>query len=250
MKVSYPERVDFPVFPKPEYWFKWEQRYVYEDLETGELVFLDGYGKIHQGLGDYEAQVFLNSRKEVISVFYQKLVPYDTGWAHDREGWRWLLKGNKNMIFDSEIVSFDYPLILGKEWISEGRAGEMSLQSKGVIIAYISPRGKVNVAKGHDYRLPVKPPKPLAVLGFRELDEMLKIGEEEARTSWKNVKIPDGPRKGENVQGYYVTMVEYSANGSAILKMEIWKDVRGCVPVIAYHTEDRPKVLVARCWCL
>ncbi len=89
------------------------------------------------------------------------------------------------------------------------------------------------------------------MLEFADFDEMLAL--ENTTTSWDEVLIPDGPRKGENVQGYYVTMVEYYLNGSLTMKMEIWKDVRGCVPVIAYHPAgmrtDR-QILVARCWCL
>ena len=49
------------------------------------------------------------------------------------------------------------------------------------------------------------------------------------------VGIPDGPRKGESVQGYYVTMVEFYLNNALVTKTEIWEDVRGCVLVIVYH---------------
>jgi len=39
------------------------------------------------------------------------------------------------------------------------------------------------------------------------------------------VVIPDGPRKGESVQGYYVTMVEFYLNNALVTKTEIWEDV-------------------------
>ncbi|WP_456330424.1 hypothetical protein [Archaeoglobus sp.] len=249
MDVVYPDRADV-IFPKPEYWFKWEQRYVYEDAKTKETIFLDGYGKLHEGKEGYEAQVFLNSKKEIVSVLYQRLAPYDTGWI-DKEGWTWYLKGSGNLIFDDEVVSFDYPLVLGKRWTSRGKFGEASVESRGVVIAYISPDGKVEVADGYSYEPLVDPPEPLEALDFMELDELLEVGE--ARTSWDEVVIPDGPRKGENVQGYYVTMVEFYLNNALVTKTEIWKDVRGCVPVIVYHPagmRSEPQVLVARSWCL
>ncbi|WP_048064293.1 hypothetical protein [Archaeoglobus fulgidus] len=250
MEVEYPESAKI-IFPKPEYWFRWEQRYVYEDVDKGEVFFLDGYGKLHEGIGSYEAQVFLNENREVVSVFYQRLAPYDTKWEKDREGWTWFLKGSGKLVFDTEIVSFDYPLVLGKRWRSEGRMGAMTVESRGVVIAYISPDGEVEVAEGYSYQPPVKPPEPLEALDFMGLDELLEVGK--ATTTWDKVVIPDGPRKGENVQGYYVTMVEYLLNGSLAMKMEIWKDVRGCVPVIAYHPagmRTERQVLVARSWCL
>ena len=84
MDVVYPDMAHV-IFPKPEYWFKWEQRYVYEDVKTKETIFLDGYGKLHESRDGYEAQMFLNSKKEVVSVLYQRLVPYDTSWI-DKEG--------------------------------------------------------------------------------------------------------------------------------------------------------------------
>ena len=96
MDVVYLDKADV-VFPKPQYGSS-GSRGMYEDLKTKEMIFLDGYGKLHDGRDGYEAQVSLNSKKEIVSVLYQRLVPYQTNWI-DKESWTWFLKGSGNLIF-------------------------------------------------------------------------------------------------------------------------------------------------------
>ncbi len=126
-----------------------------------KFSFLTDTGRYSQGFDGWEPQVFLNSKREVVSIFYQKLKPYNTNWEYDREGWSWILKGSGKLIFDEEVVSFDYPLVLGKRWVSEGKLGEMSLESRGVVVAYISLEGEVKVADRFSYKPSVKPLQPL-----------------------------------------------------------------------------------------
>ncbi|MEM0331880.1 MAG: hypothetical protein QXM06_04135 [Archaeoglobaceae archaeon] len=246
MEVFYPEKVEHPIFPKPEYWFRWEQRYIYEDLSSREKIYLDGYGKIHPAFGIYEAQVFLKD-DEVIFKLYQRTESYDTGWKHDREGWSWLMKGMNSIILDGEVISFDYPLVLGKRWKSESKIGSVNFEVNGVVAAYISEDGKPSVAEGVDYKIPVKPPKPLAETGKWNFDDLELFCNKKAYTEWRDVVIPAGPREGENVTGYYVVLVETKFSKKRTVT-EIWKDVRGAVPVIVYHRSDGKRILLAKKW--
>ncbi|GAF79705.1 unnamed protein product, partial [marine sediment metagenome] len=145
-----------PIFPKAEYWFKWRQRYIYQNPITKEYEYLDGYGEHRPDYEGYKAQTFTSPDGEIKSQMYQRLEAYSTGWKDD-EGWTWYLKGVPNMILDGELVSFDYPLVLGKTWHSETTMNTALISLDGVVIAYILPNIEssrdIAVASGYKYEL-------------------------------------------------------------------------------------------------
>lgn len=239
-----------PIIPSPAPWFKWSQRYIYDtytDEEATGQAYMDGYGGIHDDYTDadtglvYGANTWLSALdpETVDSLTYVRLEDTVADFDADTVGLAWRGKGMSSLMLDGEMLIFDYPLVLGKTWTSTTTAyGFVPMQLDAVVVAYV-PAGITNsedirVAPGYTYTLPLDIkdiPEPLAELGDLSFAELAAVGDDEAPLPWSAVLVPAGPRAGQNVTGYYVVQTQTKLMGITIMKQELWKDVRGYVPL-------------------
>jgi hypothetical protein len=164
-------------------------------------------------------------------------------------------------IFDSDLLNFEYPLYLGKTWndtttITPYPNVQLPVTTEAVVAAYIEPvldsSGTVTTynvitAEGYEYQLPDLNsngilgddinaiPLPRNELGDMNWNDMKTISENDAQIGWNDVVVPEGPYKGQNIQGYYVIQQTITTGPKesplSTTEMEAWKDVRGCIPV-------------------
>jgi hypothetical protein len=244
-----------PIFPPAQPWFDWGQRYINKIVGVPAYTYQKGFGNYEPDLiinsQPYKVNIALGPSMDVIYRAYQRA-------DGDAEAWQWYMKGLWNpqlplpgLIFDGEVLNFDYPLYLGKTWADQTTFthpiyGPLPVTTNAVVIAYIPPDideiSDIIVAEGYTYTLPdlngnwipgedtdaLSVPKPLRELGDISWNDM--TSESDPYLDWEDVLIPAGPRAGENVQGYYVVKQTLNVAGT-ITQMEAWKDVRGLVPV-------------------
>jgi hypothetical protein len=240
-----------PVLSSPEPWFKWKQRYVYDVRLNGQaavMAYMNGYGNYYKDYVDkeknltYKATTWLKSvNPDVIdSTFYSRIAGYDASFPTDPKGWSWYLKGTDTLIFNGDLLTFDYPLVLGKTWKKTTTVkGIFPISYEGVVVAYvpadIHKESDIVIAHGRSYKLPVSVadiPKPLAELGGKNFDELLAVPDADAALPWKSVMVPAGPKAGLNITGYYVVQAKMKLMGVTIMEQETWKDTRGYVPIV------------------
>ncbi len=250
-----------PIFYQPNPWFKWEQRYVYEVKKGGsaqkateETSFMNGYGGFYDDVTsngkEYKKYVWLDSinPEEIETSTLVRIQETDSGFKNEK-GMTWYSKGMNKLIFDGEIIIFDYPLVLGKTWYSETTMKKfISVSFTGDVVAYIPANirseADIIVAPGKKYKLPfpVKdiplPMKEVGTLDWSSLTQKAALDESERTIKWDSVIVPAGPHKGEKVTGYYVIQTKTQIAGVTVMEQELWKDVRGYVPV--YDTYKYP----------
>jgi len=234
----------------PAQWFKWKQRYIYQTAGD-TYTYMGGYG---QGADEYyasttEAYYGINtwlsetSPETVDTEQYVRVQPYDIEdvdtdfmdpYNENNEGMTWYSVGMPGLEFDDEIIIFDYPLVLGKTWSSMTTLMDfIPVVFNAVVVAYVpadidDPSDTI-VADNYTYELPVDIsdiPMPLAELGdlgWRELTDAT-----DAEIDWMDVLIPGTEI---NITGYYVIKTELEILGITVMKQELWKDVRGYVPL-------------------
>lgn len=239
-----------PIIPSPAPWFKWSQLYIYDTYTDGAATgqaYMDGYGGIHDDYTDtktglvYGANAWLSALdpETVDSLTYVRLEDTVAEFDADPVGLAWRGKGMSSLMLDGELLIFDYPLVLGKTWTSTTTAyGFVPVRIEAAVVAYV-PAGitssdDIRVAPGYTYTLPVDIadiPQPLAELGDLSFADLDAAGDAEAQLPWSAVLIPAGPRAGQNVTGYYVVQTQTKLMGITIMQQELWKDVRGYVPL-------------------
>lgn len=254
-----------PTFPPPEPWFEWGQRYIYQIAGTGVgednppiYTYLKGFGNYEPDFIDpvtsqaYKVGLTLASVDPEVVVRKQYLRA-----EGDADQWHWYLKGSWSLteggpvelIFDGELLTFDYPLSLGKTWSDNTTiSNEIPVAIDAVVIAYIpgdiDELQDIMVAQGYEYTLPdingdgvadeadaLAVPLPLRELGNISWEAMMNVSDSEAHMAWDEVEVPGGPHQGENIQGYYVVQQSYTIAGNPMMDVEAWKDVRGFIPV-------------------
>jgi hypothetical protein len=264
-EINYPKEYDrsCPIFYSPAPWFKWKQRYVYE-IKKGDMAqkatkgssFMNGYGGFYDDVisdskTTYHKYVWLDSisPEEIETTTLVRIQDYDSPLKNEK-GMTWYSKGMNKLIFDDEIIIFDYPLVLGKTWHSETTMKKnTSVSFTGEVVAYVPSNIKsekdIIVAPGKEYKLPFsvsdipRPMKEIGDLYWASLVQKAASSPESERTiAWSSVKVPSGPHKGENVTGYYVIQTRTKIAGITVMEQELWKDVRGYVPM--YDTYKYP----------
>jgi hypothetical protein len=244
-----------PVFPPAQPWFDWGQRYINKIVGVTAYTYQKGFGNYEQDLiiegQPYKVNIALGPSMDVVYRAYQQA-------DGDAEAWHWYMKGLWNpqlplpgLIFDGEVLNFDYPLYLGKTWSDQTTFthpvyGPLPVTTSAVVIAYVPPDidevSDIIVAEGYTYSIPdlngnwipgedadaLAVPQPLRELGDVSWNDMMS--ETDPYLDWEDVLVPAGPREGENVQGYYIVKQTLNVAGT-ITEMEAWKDVRGLVPV-------------------
>jgi len=242
--INYPEKwpEECPIHPSPESWFKCKQRYIYEVHQTSDYSYMNGYGGYYPDYVDpktsqtYMVNTWLSSLSPEVkeSTMYWRAEPYVADFVDD-DGWTWYSKGMSGIILDGEFIVFDYPLVLGKTWSATTTVwGFIPVSFDATVVAYITEENEVIVADGYKYELPVDVadvPMPLAELGNITWEDMINVSDEDAQIDWSEVLIPEGPREGENVTGYYVIKGESKMLGITIIRQEWWKDVCGYIPL-------------------
>lgn len=251
-KIYYPPThlKTVPIFPSPVAWFKWNQRYIYENYADKTFSYLNGYGDYKKSVTcdnlEYKCFDWLQSYKpeKHDTSYWVRIAPYESSYSEDSCGLTWFIRGQNSMLFDDELTMFDYPLILGKKWASATKIKKLiPVSFTGKVVAFI-PAGikredEIIVAPDCQYHLPVAfadIPQPAAEYSNKtkgtDWDVLAKgYATPDAVTDWKKVKVPAGKQKGKNIQGYYVIQTETRILGKLVSKQELWKDVRGCVPV-------------------
>jgi len=256
--ITYPEDpagwAGCPIIPSPAPWFKWRQRYIYDVRVNGQAAdrsYMNGYGGYYDDYIDtaggfvYGANAWLRSiePETVDATTYVRITGYTADFALDTDGLSWYSKGNGSLRFDGEILIFDYPLVLGKTWSSRTTIRRsIPVEFEAVVAAYIpagiSSSDDIVVAPGRTYTPPIdiaEIPLPLAELGGMTFEELDAVSVADAQIPWPEVRIQAGPRAGLNVTGYYVIQTQLKLAGITVMKQELWKDVRGFVPVYDIH---------------
>jgi hypothetical protein len=219
-----------PIFPNPQSWFKWPQRYIYSTsgiMGAGQS-YLEGYGDIHPDWS-YEGKTYKQtySRNSIAYSIYIRTKPYRADFKEDEKGWSWWLKkigvSNLGIIFKDEVLFFDYPLALNKTWGGYTTA-MLSVGDKQVPIPIpVDYEAKVT-RYVPEYEVPIE-------LGLSaDLDE--------AEAKFIDAKQLYTPDTHFYRPGCLVTELELKPLGVIPIKMEIWKDVRGCVPVQRIYVLD------------
>lgn len=279
-EINYPKEHDqsCPIFYSPAPWFKWEQRYVYEikkgnmaQRSTKNYSYMNGYGGFYDDVSSdgtiYRKYVWLDSisPEEIETTTLVRIQEYDSPFKNEK-GMTWYSKGMNKLIFDGEIIIFDYPLVLGKTWYSEtSMKKNTSVSFAAEVVAYvpanIQSEKDIVVAPGKRYKLPFsisdipQPMKEIGDLDWETLVQKIASSPESEKTiDWSLVHVPLGPHKDEKVTGYYVIQTKTKIAGITVMEQELWKDVRGYVPVydtykyppLAFPQQHRTKI--AKIW--
>jgi hypothetical protein len=223
-----------PYFYSPESWFKWPQRYIY-NITGGGHSYLEGYGDIHSDW-IYQGVVYNQTYKSGdagITQLFVRTEGYSADFEPNNIGWSWWLKRmateEMDLTFEDEVLFFDYPLGLNKRW---GGSSNILLNKEGELI----PFGKV------DYEVEVTRYVPK----YKVPEQLgLSVNLDKAKAKWTNAKNLYPP-------GCLVTELRLTFStpqGDFTQTMEIWKDIRGCVPVQRTYANGELMVEeIARKW--
>lgn len=265
------EEAGTPTFPSPEPWFDWGQRCINGVMMAPYPVpvastYLKGYGNYYPDMIiDGQPYKMNTTLDPCMNASYQAYLR-SSGNADELY---WYMRGSFNSgvstIFDADVISFEYPLDLGRTWSGatttpNAKFGSVAVTTEAEAVAYIEPvldeGGNVQtcnvvVADGCSYQLPDlnsngklgddvgAVPLPRKELGDISWEAMKTTEEGDARIGWNDVVVPAGPHQGESIPGYYVVTQTITTTATiygrpvkvAETVMEAWKDVRGCVAV-------------------
>jgi hypothetical protein len=149
-----------------------------------------------------------------MTVQYVRTEEYIADFEKNNGGWSWWMRRritDIDIIFEDELLFFDYPLALKKRW---GGHTNILLYEGGKL----SPFGKVDYeAEVTEYVSEYEVPEQLGL--FTNLNQA-----EEKFINAKDLYPP----------GCLATKLDLNMKterGNMLLTMEVWKDIRGCVPV-------------------
>jgi len=205
-----------PYFYSPQDCFTLSQRYIY-DITGGGRSYLEGYGHIHSDWV-YRGLVYNQMHKSGdagITRFFVRMEGYAADFKLNNVGWSWWLRRmateERDIIFEDDILFFDYPLALNKKW---GGSSNVFFNKEGEIISFGTVNYEARVTKYiPEYSVPDQ-------LG-------LSVDLDKAKEKWVNAKnlCPPGCLITE------LTLAFSTRQGDFVQTTEIWKDIRGCIPV-------------------
>ena len=222
-----------PYFYSPQPWFRWPQRYIYKITGDG-YSYQEGYGGIHSDWTYRDKRYHQTYKKSDAGemILYVRTEEYTADFKETNVGWSWwlgrMVSAGLDVVFEDELLFFDYPLVLGKRW--GGNAKILLNEEK------LSPFGKVDYeAKIVEYVPEYRVPEQLGL--FTDLN----------RSKEKFINAKDLYPPGCLVSKLNLKMK--TENGDIDQTMEVWKDIRGCVPVQrTYAGEDLLTEEIAYRW--